>query len=141
MSSNRRIRPNYFLSLPLGHNSAFSTAVSDFQWAIAQDPPKGWHTSINIESQRLHLTLGVLSLSEDEPVAGQHALQEAQDVLQSCQTPITELLRGRWLKIRLQGVGTFQGDRPEKCRVLYAVPNDVEESEGLLFELCGALSG
>lgn len=105
----RRPRPNFFLSLPLHHDADFRSAVEEFQQRIADDPPSGYHPSIAIQGQRLHLTLGVLLLYRHEPSSiYDKPIGEAIDLLEECRPLIKDYLDGRAVIVNIDGLDTFQ---------------------------------
>ncbi|TEB27248.1 hypothetical protein FA13DRAFT_1736636 [Coprinellus micaceus] len=70
-------RPTHFLALPLHTHPRLASLVSSFQSALlAHDPSiAGLNGSIVIDPRRLHLTLGVMALEEEEgpaPTSASH---------------------------------------------------------------------
>lgn len=103
----------------------------------------GVDPSIFIAPIRLHLTLGVMRLAETPP-STRHGRQsaplptvdQAVELLQSCLEPVQEVLAGKPLQVRFRGLASFQ-QRPDKCHVLYAVPEDAVAEDGRLRSVCG----
>lgn len=136
---SEHLRPNYFLSLPLHTNAAFTSSVARLQQNFREARPSGFHPSIIIKSHCLHLTVGCLRLEDDgkATAASDHTLAKALSVLQECEPVVQSCLKDRQLNLHIKGLATFQENHSDKCQVLYAVPHDVEGQEGLLEGLCG----
>ncbi|TDL19159.1 hypothetical protein BD410DRAFT_792407 [Rickenella mellea] len=133
----------HFLSIPLGHNAALcerlSTLTSDLLNASPSIP--GLDPTIVVPGIRLHLTLGVMCLSDDmrnEPETSSVA-QDAQNATLQNAITLLECIRPRLMSLmenkprrvsfqRLDIMSPNRGDL-EKAHIMWIGP-DVESEEG-----------
>ncbi|KAJ1657969.1 activating signal cointegrator 1 complex subunit [Dispira simplex] len=138
----------HFISLPFKGSSEFMTRLDTFRTlalnhytqiltvpttqSSSSDPaetnggPVELNPQLYIRNTRLHLTLAVLSLCEDDE------LDKATATLQGCASQLCDLLGTQPLHIRLRNLRVMKGT-PDKCKVLYAAVED--DSQGRLREL------
>ncbi|THH07109.1 hypothetical protein EW145_g3612 [Phellinidium pouzarii] len=133
----------HFISIPLDHIPVARTAVSSFTSALlAQSPPiRGLEESIVIPARRLHLTLGVMSLAEDEVQdANRNAKAKVPEspktvsasvsLLQSLRPRILDVLGGATLYIPLTCIDIMKPERGDlaKAHVMFAGPPEDDAS-------------
>ncbi|KAF9261703.1 hypothetical protein L218DRAFT_961190 [Marasmius fiardii PR-910] len=118
------MRPTHFLSLPLGQYPQLRRNVGDFQSALLQlqntsSAVKGLDPSIIVNPRRLHLTLGVMSLTKpgDESEETPKTIESALKLLQSLQPQLSD--EGP-LHIPLKRLGAFESKKG--ARVLWVSP-------------------
>lgn len=154
------------LTVSQGHIPELRQAVSSFTSALlsANPPINGLDDTIIIPARRLHLTLGVMSLTEvEEPsssasakdnVAGdepppprqkQKTLKSALELLISLQPRATELLNGARLRVPLTALDIMKPERNDAARshVCFVGPSekDMRSEDGKkLRAVCGALT-
>lgn len=138
--------PTHFLCLPIGHHVRLQEAVSSFTDRLLQCTPAlpGLDRSIVIAPRRLHLTLGVMTLDDDDgtPVnstggpapAPSKTLREALSLLLSLEPRIKELLSGSRLCVPLHRMNIMKpdGGNPDNAHVLWLGPShDSEDARRL----------
>lgn len=121
-------RPNYFLSLPLQHDPFLRNRIEAFYRTVRRLRPGGFHESILVAPNRIHLTLGVMYLEKDSLPS----IEDAMALLRTCQAPLAQKLQVCHLKIKLRGLASFQNS--SHVHVLYCNPTDAVV-EGLLREV------
>jgi activating signal cointegrator complex subunit 1 len=115
-------RPTHFLSLPLGHHAALRTKVAQLQSVLRSSNAAGFDESILCDPRRLHLTLGVLRLRDEQDLASDApTVNGALHLLHQTRTDILEILQGQQLRVTLQGLGNFSSDIAA-TNVLYTPP-------------------
>ncbi|KAN0131551.1 AKAP7 2'5' RNA ligase-like domain containing protein [Lactarius tabidus] len=118
-------RPTHFLALPLGHHADLRSAVQGLttSW-LAHDPPiDGLDPSIVVQPRRLHLTLGVMSLTPNQEEGEQtHHLAGATRLLAELAPRVRAALERAPLRVPLGRLAVMQPD-PTRAHVLYAEPN------------------
>lgn len=72
------------------------------------------------------------------PQAPLPTVAQAIEVLQSCQADVQRVLAGTPLRVRFDGLGSFQ-QNPARCHVLYGKPVDPDGDHGRLKAVCGEL--
>ena len=157
---NKRSRPTHFLALPIGHHPELRNAISTLtsSWLAYEPAIEGLDPSIVVHPRRLHLTLGVMTLtsgssSNKYPTANnsghrQEQEQEQQEqrdldlpsaaaLLDSLAPRLRALLAQNPLRVPLGGLKVMQPD-PARAHVLYAEP-DLRSLDGRrLRAVCGA---
>ena len=117
-------RPTHFLCLPLHSHAPLREQVGKLQDVLRAAETEGFHESLLIAPNRLHLTIGVLKLqrADRKPLLTDvPPITEALEALQSCRASILDALEGQPLSVTLQGLDSFSSQR-NACHVLYAVP-------------------
>ncbi|KAI0056391.1 hypothetical protein BV25DRAFT_1832272 [Artomyces pyxidatus] len=115
--------------------SAFTSSL------LASNPSiPGLERSIVISPRRLHLTLGVVSLSQagSSPDAPPHTLEDASYLLHSLQPRVIEILRGQKLTVGLEIMDIMKPERGghERAHVLYVGPDLNREHGRRLRAVC-----
>lgn len=145
----------HFLAMPLGHHPELRARVSAFTRALLASEPAvpGLDESIVVAPRRLHITLGVMSLSSSAPSGSappgsaqedaQPTLAAARTLLHALQPRVQALLRGTSgsaeasagpLRVALQHVDIMRpdGGDPARAHVLWAGPRpDSEDARRL----------
>jgi len=139
-SQNSGGRLTHFLALPLGHHPALRSSVRNFLDALLQHTPPipGLNPSITIDPRRMHLTLGVMSLSTaDERNPGTKTLEEALALLESVRPMVGEILSGHKLLVSLDVMDVMNplGDL-DKANVLWLGPCFAADDARRLRSVC-----
>ncbi|EKM59199.1 uncharacterized protein PHACADRAFT_191520 [Phanerochaete carnosa HHB-10118-sp] len=144
----------HFLALPLGHHADLRERVSAFTRSLLDSAPAipGLDESVVISPRRLHITLGVMSLSDALPdalpsrsgpastQAGESAsgtprtVAAALALLRELRPRVQALLAGAPLRVALRHVDIMRPDRgdPERAHVMWAGPSlDSEDARHL----------
>ncbi|KAF8495772.1 AKAP7 2'5' RNA ligase-like domain-containing protein [Russula emetica] len=145
-SNNKRSRqrPTHFLALPIGHHPELRNAISSLtsSWLAHEPPIEGLDPSIIVHPRRLHLTLGVMTLTSlpspnpnPNPTANSNSEQEQQRdlasataLLDSLAPRLRALLAQNPLRVPLDRLAIMQPD-PARAHVLYAEP-DLRSTDG-----------
>lgn len=134
-------RPTHFLALPLGHHADLRSAVQELttSW-LAHDPPiDGLDPSIVVQPRRLHLTLGVMTLTTNQETDEEektHDLADAARLLAELAPRVRAVLERAPLRVPLGRLTVMQPD-PTRAHVLYAEP-DISSADGRrLRVVCG----
>ena len=143
-NSSKTSRPTHFLALPIGHHPELRNAMSALSssWLAHEPPIEGLDPSIVVHPRRLHLTLGVMALSQPDTSSGQgqrqrHDLAGATALLDSLAPRIRAVLAQSPLRVPLGRLAVMQSD-PTRAHVLYAEP-DLRSPDGRrLRAVCGA---
>jgi len=159
-SNIKRSRPTHFLALPIGHHPELRNAISalTFSWLAHEPPIEGLDRSIVVHPRRLHLTLGVMSLTsshspslnpanpasnsgqeqkQEQEQGQQRDLASATALLTSLAPRLRALLAQNPLRVPLDKLAIMQPD-PARAHVLYAEP-DLRSTDGQrLRSVCGA---
>jgi len=141
-SSATRPLLTHFLAIPLGPHPELRAKLSAFGEALlACDPPiPGLDPSIIISPRRVHITLGVLSLSQSgfqvtEPSEGgsnqppEHTIESALNLLRSLRPQLLETLRSDGaassLSVPFSKIDIMSPERGdnEKAHVMWAGPS------------------
>ncbi|XP_028037353.1 activating signal cointegrator 1 complex subunit 1 [Bombyx mandarina] len=135
MSSRMKQTSTHFLSIPM-NNADIVKEFEKFKERVLQECPNPTlEESLFIRSHKLHLTLGVMSLMDnDERIQVTNLLTEARDTI------VIPLLQGHVpLKIRLKGL-SYMNDDPKAINVLYGrVQEEDWAAAGLIQKLGDAL--
>ncbi|KAF9078844.1 AKAP7 2'5' RNA ligase-like domain-containing protein [Rhodocollybia butyracea] len=132
---NQEPKPTHFLCLPLGHHPDLQEKVTRFYSLLLRDKVEGIDPTILINPRRLHFTLGVMSLSSQDPdgdSAGSSSttsrtVEDALELLRSLQPQLTSLCttgKSGNLQISLERIGAFEWNKG--ARVLWAGPRGNE---------------
>ncbi|TCD63061.1 hypothetical protein EIP91_006048 [Steccherinum ochraceum] len=127
--------------------TAFTDALLTTEPAVP-----GLDKSIVVSPRRMHLTLGVMSLSTElHPASGnddgsgqqqqQPSLQSAIDLLQELKPRIMEALSGKQLCVELKRVDIMKPERGslEKAHVLWTGPTEEGEDAARLKRVCNLI--
>ncbi|CAE6470475.1 unnamed protein product [Rhizoctonia solani] len=136
-----RERPTHFISVPLDHLQEFTLEISRFTDGLrtASPPITGLDPSIVISPRRLHLTLGVMSLTAEynqvtEPqtdpsqersmneATPQKSIAAAQALLRSLKPDIESALQGQPLKLCLDEFAVMRRSPAGEADVMYIGP-------------------
>lgn len=122
----------HFLALPLGHHPGLRTRVANFTNSLLESNPPipGLDQSVIISPRRLHLTLGVMSLShESTGTSAGKTLQDAAALLTQLKPEILARLEGNPLRVALNHVDIMRPERGdlEKAHVMWVGPAPGDE--------------
>ncbi|KPJ06475.1 Activating signal cointegrator 1 complex subunit 1 [Papilio machaon] len=120
MSSRMKQTPTHFISIPL-NDPIIMENFEKFKQIVLQEV-KGVDESLFIKSQKLHITIGVMCLMDNEErLQASKLLSEAKDKI------IMPLIQENLpLRIRLKGL-SYMNDDPKNIHVLYG---NVEDEAG-----------
>jgi activating signal cointegrator complex subunit 1 len=163
-NNKRSPRPTHFLALPIGHHPELRDTISALtsSWFAHEPLIEGLDPSIVVHPRRLHLTLGVMSLTSSSPSnpnhptansnseqqgraqeQGQEQEEEQRDLasasalLASLAPRVRALMALNPLRVPLDRLAIMQPD-PARAHVLYAEP-DLRSADGRrLRAVCGA---
>lgn len=127
MKAVARPRFTHFVSFPL-RSPTFTNSAAVFRDSLlnATPPISGMHPSIVMAPVRLHLTISLMSLLDEERGVEQagsrrpKTIQDAIDCLESCRTIVDETInehRRKRLDIEFNKLSTFQTNLT-KCQVI-----------------------
>lgn len=134
MSSRMKQRATHFISIPMNSPDVVKR-YEKFEAEVLRDcPSRGLEKSIFIGGQKLHLTLGVMCLmdNEERSIASNLLKQAKNEVIM----PI--LLEHLPLKIRLKGL-SYMNDDPSEIDVLYGLVEEEGNTKGLIQEMSDAI--
>ncbi|KAJ8726442.1 hypothetical protein PYW07_001140 [Mythimna separata] len=134
MSSRMKQKSTHFISLPM-NNPNIQKRFEEFQTSVLRDcPSRNLDQSLFIKPHKLHLTLGVMCLMDNEErLFASKLLTEAKEKV------VMPILRGHLpLKIRLKGL-SYMNDDPSQIDVLYGLVQEEGNSKGLIQEFADAL--
>ncbi|KAJ7212451.1 AKAP7 2'5' RNA ligase-like domain-containing protein [Mycena rebaudengoi] len=141
-SKPKTSRPTHFLSMPLGHHSGLRDKIQAFHDMIL--PPGGARTAVAtdgldptilVDPRRLHLTLGVMALSLDDPTGAdasqdrQKTLSDAIQLLQSLAPEINAITRNPAI-VSLDQLGVLKV-KGQQAGVLWVGPSDKNSEDTL----------
>lgn len=140
-------RPTHFVSVPLDHIQGFTSQVAQFtDTLLAVSPPiTGLDPSIVISPARLHLTIGVMALTDDErqseerpndsfqnpnasgqvsqpPLEPPKTASQALDLLQSLKSEIQTMLNNEPLQLNLDELAVMRRSEEGEADVMYIGP-------------------
>ncbi|XP_063376387.1 activating signal cointegrator 1 complex subunit 1-like [Cydia fagiglandana] len=130
VSSRMKQRPTHFISIPMNKPDIMDN-FTRFQEAVLRDcQNRGLHESIFIKPSKIHLTVGVTCLTDNqEKIFASNLLTEAKEKV------IIPLLQDHLpLKIRIRGLSNM-GTDSGNMRVLYAKVEEHESTPGILQQL------
>lgn len=130
VSSRMKQRPTHFISIPMNKPDIMEN-FTRFQEAVLRDcQNRGLHESIFIKPSKIHLTVGVTCLTDNqERVFASNLLTEAKEKV------IIPLLEDHLpLKIRIKGL-SYMGNNSGNMNVLYAKIEEHESTPGILQQL------
>ncbi|CAB3230920.1 unnamed protein product [Arctia plantaginis] len=135
MSSRMKQKSTHFISIPMNHPNIMKR-FEEFKALVLREcaGSKGLDESLFIESQKLHLTIGVMCLMDNEErVIASKLFTEAKDKV------VGPLLKGHLpLKIRMKGI-SYMNDDPSQIDVLYGTVQEESSAKGLIQELADGL--
>ncbi|KAI8428016.1 hypothetical protein MSG28_002313 [Choristoneura fumiferana] len=135
MSSRMKQKPTHFISIPM-INAEIISNFTRFQESILRDcPGRGLEESIFMRPKKLHLTLGVMCLMDNEErMLASKILTEAKEKV------IMPLLQRHLpLKIRMKGL-SYMNDDPRDINVLYAKVEECDSTPGILQQLADGIA-
>ncbi|KAA1472261.1 hypothetical protein DENSPDRAFT_170707 [Dentipellis sp. KUC8613] len=122
------------ISLPIGHHVALRDTISAFtSELLACNPPiPGFDSSIVISPRRLHLTLGVMSLTDP------YGLGAARVLLASLRPQILQALGSSSLRVGLDMVDIMPPERGDanRAHVMFAGPDPEGHDGRTLWRIC-----
>ncbi|XP_063358488.1 activating signal cointegrator 1 complex subunit 1-like [Cydia amplana] len=130
VSSRMKQRPTHFISIPMNTPDIMDN-FTRFQEAVLRDcQNRGLHESIFIKPSKIHLTVGVTCLTDNqERILASNLLTEAKEKV------IMPLLQDHLpLKIRIRGLSNM-GNDSGNMKVLYAKVEEHESTPGILQQL------
>ncbi|XP_075992432.1 activating signal cointegrator 1 complex subunit 1 [Anticarsia gemmatalis] len=135
ISSRLKMRSTHFLSIPMNHPDIMKR-FEEFKASVLRDcaSSRGLEESLFIKASKLHLTLGVMCLMDNEErLVASKLLTEAKDKV------LEPLLRGHLpLKIRLKGL-SYMNDDPSNINVLYGTVEEEGDAKGLIQQVADGL--
>ncbi|PZC82459.1 hypothetical protein B5X24_HaOG210500 [Helicoverpa armigera] len=135
MSSRMKQKSTHFISIPM-NSTDIQQRFEEFQASVLRDCPnsRGLDKSLFIKPTKLHLTLGVMCLMDNEErLFASKLLTEAKEKV------VMPMLAGHLpLKIRLKGL-SYMNDDPSQIDVLYGLVEEEGSAWGLIQQLADAL--
>ncbi|CAG4998640.1 unnamed protein product [Parnassius apollo] len=119
MSARMKQKPTHFLSIPLNHSSIIERFENFKQNVLQECSTKGIDESLFIRSCKLHLTIGVMCLMDNEERL--HASKLLSEAKENILMPVLKDYLP--LKIRLKGL-SYMNDDPKSIDVLYSCVED-----------------
>ncbi|CAK1603017.1 unnamed protein product [Parnassius mnemosyne] len=133
MSARMKQRPTHFLSIPLNDPSIIESFENFKQNVLQECSTKGIDESLFIRSCKLHLTIGVMCLMDNEERL--HASKLLGEVKENILMPLLKDYLP--LRLRLKGL-SYMNDDPKSIDVLYACVED-EGSSGMIQKVADVL--
>lgn len=134
MSSRMKQKATHFISIPMNQPD-IQKRFEEFEASVIRDcPSRNLDKSLFIKPNKLHLTLGVMCLMDNEErLCASKLLTEAKEKV------VMPILEGHLpLKIRLKGLA-YMNDDPSQIDVLYGLVQEEGDSKGLIQALADAL--
>ncbi|KAL4713007.1 hypothetical protein ACJJTC_012077 [Scirpophaga incertulas] len=134
ISSRMKQRATHFISIPMNESEIIQNFDIFKKTILTECPSRGLDESIFIKSSKLHLTLGVMCLMDDEErLLASKLLTEARDkiirpLIQEC-SPV---------KIKLKGL-SYMNDDPKEIDVLYGCVEEEGSASGVLQRIADSL--
>ena len=100
----------HFLSIPLNVTQVKDN-LKDFKEQVLKKEPKDLPESLFQVPEKVHLTMGMLSLTDDDK------RNKAKELLQACKSSILEKVPKQPIKFDIKGLGCF--GEPKKTRVIF----------------------
>ncbi|KAI0702872.1 AKAP7 2'5' RNA ligase-like domain-containing protein [Cytidiella melzeri] len=164
-AEGKQPRPTHFLSLPLGHHPELRARVAAFTEALLNHSPKisGLDHKIVVSPRRMHITLGVMHLTESDdivvtapPVAARarggsrgqtnnvlpqprvKSVRSAIELLNALRPSIMDMLAGEDLRVGLNLMDIMKPDRGDlsKAHIMWAGPSYEDEQAKRLKRVC-----
>nr|AEE63580.1 unknown [Dendroctonus ponderosae] len=129
-----RMPPTHFISIPID-STIIRQNLEKFHHAVLQNPSKGVTDSLFQKAVKVHLTVAVLILFDDEEI------ENAKKCLQACyEEHITAIFaKNKKYKVRVQGL-EIMNDDPSNVYVLYAKVQMADpELNGKLQKMCDGI--
>ncbi|CAD0196080.1 unnamed protein product [Chrysodeixis includens] len=134
MASRMKQKSTHFISIPMNSPDVIKR-YEEFEAAVLREcPSRGIEKSIFIGAQRLHLTLGVMCLMDNEERSiASNLLKRAKNEV------IMPILKDHLpLKIRLKGL-SYMNDDPSEIDVLYGLVEEEGSTKGIIQEMSDAI--
>ncbi|KAM3964822.1 activating signal cointegrator 1 complex subunit 1 [Aphomia sociella] len=134
ISSRMRQKLTHFISIPMNSPSIIKNFETFKEIVLRDCPSRGLEESLFISAQKLHITVGVMCLMDNEERLHVTKLfTEAKDKI------IMPLIQDHLpLRIRLKGL-SYMNDDPREINVLYGVVQEEGTTSGWLQNLADAL--
>ncbi|XP_028162825.1 activating signal cointegrator 1 complex subunit 1 [Ostrinia furnacalis] len=134
MSSRMKQRPTHFISIPMNSPDIMNNFETFKNNVLRDCPGRGLDESLFIKPNKLHLTLGVMCLMDNEErLLASKLLTEAKEKI------ILPMLEDYLpFKIRLKGL-SYMNDDPREIDVLYGRVQEEGASTGLIQKLADSL--
>ncbi|KIP10739.1 hypothetical protein PHLGIDRAFT_48278, partial [Phlebiopsis gigantea 11061_1 CR5-6] len=141
--------PSAVLAMPLGHHPDLRDRLSAFTQSLLSSDPAipGLDESIVVSPRRLHITLGVMSLTDTSPVSSSVApprtVESALALLAQLRPRIMDILNGEELRVALQRADIMRPERGdlEKAHVMWVgPPHEGEDAARLKHLHCTVLN-
>ncbi|XP_022820913.1 activating signal cointegrator 1 complex subunit 1 isoform X1 [Spodoptera litura] len=134
VSSRMKQKYTHFISIPMNHTDV-QKRFEEFKESVMREcPGRGLDSSLFIQPSKLHLTIGVMCLMDNEErLFVSKLLTEAKEKI------IMPVLRGHLpLKIRLKGL-SYMNDDPSQIDVLYGLVQEEGGPQGLIQQIADGL--
>ncbi|XP_059060470.1 activating signal cointegrator 1 complex subunit 1 [Achroia grisella] len=134
ISSRSKQKFTHFISIPVKSPDIIKNFESFKEITLRECPSKGLEESLFIKPDKLHITVGIMCLMDNEErLHVSKLLTEAKDTI------IMPLIREHLpLRIRLKGT-SYMNDDPRAVHVLYALVQEEDATPGLLQNLTDEL--
>ncbi|XP_045521018.1 activating signal cointegrator 1 complex subunit 1-like isoform X2 [Pieris brassicae] len=134
ISARMRQRYTHFISLPM-NNAEIVKNFEKFKELVLQDcQSRGLHESIFIRASKLHITVGVMCLMDNE----ERLL--ASKYLADVKEHFMPMIRSHLpLKLRLKGL-SYMNDDPKEMHVLYGCVQEDDAPKGVLQDMIDAIA-
>lgn len=134
VSSRMKQRYTHFISIPMNHTDVQKRFEEFKERVLRECPSRGLDSSVFIAPTKLHLTIGVMCLMDNEErLFVSKLLTEAKEKV------IMPILQGHLpLKIRLQGL-SYMNDDPSQIDVLYGLVQEEGGPQGLVQQVADSL--
>ncbi|XP_046961793.1 activating signal cointegrator 1 complex subunit 1 [Vanessa cardui] len=127
ISSRMKQKSTHFISIPMNFPNIIKQFENFKECVLRECEGKGLEESLFIRGEKLHLTVGVMCLMDNEErLAASKLLTEARE---KCIMPL--LNEYQPLQIRLKGL-SYMNDDPKEIDVLYGCVEEVNAPSGLL---------
>ncbi|QRV96821.1 hypothetical protein RhiJN_24839 [Ceratobasidium sp. AG-Ba] len=139
-SGGHKLKSSHFIAFPLYTNQDLREVIGEFQRELLNDRTQisGLDQSIIVDPWRLHITIGVIGLEEqenDEAIKGAHTLECAITLLEALKPKILECLAAGPLEVafdKLDITQTEMGPQGERlAHVLFVGPSQVQPDNPL----------
>ncbi|XP_072936799.1 activating signal cointegrator 1 complex subunit 1 isoform X2 [Epargyreus clarus] len=134
MAARMKYRPTHFLSIPMNHPDVMRSFEKFKALVLKECSGRGLEESLFIRPQKLHLTLGVTCLMDNEERL--HACKLLTEAKTSIILPLIKDYLP--LKIRMKGL-SYMNDDPKEIDVLYGRVQEDTAPPGLLQRVADSL--
>ncbi|XP_047516216.1 activating signal cointegrator 1 complex subunit 1 isoform X1 [Pieris napi] len=134
ISARMRQRSTHFISLPMNSEEIVKN-FDKFKEMVLQDcRGRGLHESIFIRASKLHITVGVMCLMDNEErlLASKYLAEVKEHIMPMIQNHLP-------LKLRLKGL-SYMNDDPKEMHVLYGSVQEDDAHKGVLQDMIDAIA-